>query len=261
MKKVLTLLLRHWIFFSFVAVILFLIAFYLLGFRVGPGPSIVQVGTVILIDVPERTEIYVDSTRQTVIGGGSGRVSITPGTHTLLASVQGYFPWNELVTIGSGETITIRPFFSPTNISGERLIEEDVASAKKAIAAVALPTKAEPLLMKDGCVAVYVLQNRVVAENIEGCEPLPYLCVEDTCAPTVVFPPADRLRGVTAFPGRDDALLISSGRLVHILELDPRAPRFFAPLYDRGEAPKAIPWTENSILVEDGETVLELFVS
>ena len=46
-----------------------------------------------------------------------------------------------------------------------------------------------------------------------------------------------------------------------MLELDPRTPRFFAPLYDRGEAPKAIPWTEDSILVEDGEMVLELFIS
>ena len=77
----------------------------------------------------------------------------------------------------------------------------------------------------------------------------------------MVFPPADRLRAVTVFPGRDDALLISSGSLVHVLELDPRTPRFFAPLYDRGEAPKAIPWTEDSILVEDGEMVLELFIS
>lgn len=259
MKKFLSLLRNHWFFFTFLAIIVVVTGAYLAGFRVAPGPSITQVGTLIITDAPEKTEVFVDGVGERVVSGDAVRISIYPGTHTIIVAAPGTQPWNELVTVLPGESLTVHPIYSPTTLQAHKLTAEEIPAARTAMWNYTLPTKAEPIVLHDGCVIAYALQNRIVAEAVpsDTCTPPAYLCSGEECAPTVVFPAVEALRSFYAFPGRNDALLASSGSYAFILELDPREPQFFAPLY-KGKVPLAIPWTESSFLLRDGETFLEI---
>ncbi len=260
MKKVVSLLKTHWFFFSFLGLIALIAILYTVGLRVGPGPSIVRVGTLLISDVPEQTEVYVDDTRRAAVVGGVARIALSPGPHTVIIAAPEAQPWSELVLIESGESFEVSPILAPTSIHGEKLAGADAEAARKAILAYKLPLKAGPLSLASGCALVYTAQNRIVAEatTTETCTTPPdYLCIGEGCATTVIFPPTGTLRSVSPLPGRDDALLVSSGNMVYVLELDPRDPRFFAPLY-KGIAPIGIPGTDGKILVQDGKLFYQL---
>jgi hypothetical protein len=98
-----------------------------------------------------------------------------------------------------------------------------------------------------------VLDNRVVASaaTTTGCTPPPFLCIGGTCATTVVFAPVAPLRAVLPYPGRQDALIVSYGNTLAVIELSPLKPQFFAPLI-QGIQPAAASFDATHIVVRDG---------
>lgn len=231
---------------TIVAIFAVIVIFHMSGFRIGPGVSIVRVGTLVVTDLPEGASIYVDDSynRRT---SGSAKITLIPGSHHVIVSVDGHQPWSELVAIESDTETKVRPLVVPTRMNIEEIEDKD-GLAK--VTATKLPTVAAPLTMAGGCALVSVSGNRIIADatTTPGCTPPPYLCSEGSCGPTVIFSPLEPMHSVISYPGRDDALIVSVGRTLFVLELDPREPGYFAPLV-RGTNPKAAPWDEDSIVV------------
>src|SRR6185437_9178686 len=95
---------------------------------------------------------------------------------------------------------------------------------------------------------VFVSDNRVVvdaATTTPGCTPPEYLCTEGSCAPTIAYAPLATLRSVIPFPNRTDAVLVTAGEWVYAIALDPRNPRYFAPVH-HGTAPSIAPASSTS---------------
>ena len=65
------------------------------------------------------------------------------------------------------------------------------------------------------------------------------------------------MRTVLAYPGREDALIIATGGLLYVVELDPREPQFVGELW-RGSLAFAAPWSASSVVVTDGTATFEI---
>lgn len=250
----------YWLYLLLLLVVITGFLGYVNGYRFGPYGLPVKAGTLIVTDVPPQTTVYLDNIRRHYVEASSTSMFVTGTTHSVIVDADGYQPWNELVTIPEGATLTLHPLLVRQQILEKKVEGADIAPAWQAIWKTVLPTKETPLTTPDGCVNVYTLGNRIVAEAVQSdaCVPPPYLCTPDAgCAPVIVFEPVETIRDVLVYPGRSDALLVSSGNKVYVLEIDPRDPRFFAPLV-RGESIRVAPWGERSIVVSDGALLREI---
>lgn len=245
--------------YLFICAVLVLIALlttlYSLGYRPGPGLTIVRVGTVLVASLPSGATVYVDGSKRGVTHSGFMRLSEVPGSHLVIVDAVGNYPWNEVVTVSSRTLETVTPVLVPVD-----LVQTPVESEKKNTALAILhgdwfPTSDSPLHLN--CMDIYVDANRVLARVSSStapasCTPPAFLCSNGTCAPTIIFAPVDKVTSVIPFPGRTDTLVIAFGSTMAAIEIDPRSPQFFAPLI-HGNVPFQIaPASSGRILVSAG---------
>ncbi len=244
---------RHALLLGIALLFVLLCIGYALGYRPGPSLTFVRVGTLVLTNVPVGGTVYADETKRTVSTGKDIRLTLVPGSHSIIIDVKGNNPWSDTVNIAPRTDTTVSPINVPLTVQRTLLQGADAMKAQSAIAAYALPSDAKPLAMAGGCVNVSVANNRVLATmaTSTSCTPVPYLCVGGSCATTVVFAPVTPLRSVLPYPGREDALIVAYGTNVAVLELNPLKPQFFAPLLQGGVAPVIAPWDASSIVVHD----------
>lgn len=229
------------------------------GYRVGPSLTLVRAGDVVLEGLPQRATVYADETRRATSSGGDVRVRLTPGNHSIIVDMPGGYPWNDVVFVEAGSKAVVRPINVPREPVKRRLTPEETARAQALLRTYALPTPAHPLALGDGCVSIAVSGKNVLATGTTTppCAPPSFLCAEGACEPILVFPPAAAPRAIVPLPGHDDAFVMSYGNLVAVIEVDPRAPQFFAPLLE-GEPAVALPWGEHSLLLATMEGFFEL---
>ena len=223
------------LFLTVVLILVLLIAVpYLLGFRIGPGLKLERVGTLDLVNVPAQASIIIDQNfTRTTKKPGDATYELMNGSHSVIVSVPGDYPWSALTPISSHNTFKVTPLLISEHPNITPLSGTEKDTATNVIASSTLPSRTSPLLLANGCANVYVANNQIIAEakNAPGCTPPPYLCDTVTsCSPTVVFSPISPLRGVARFPGRQDALVVEFNDVIYAIDLDPRAPQFFAPI-------------------------------
>lgn len=234
--------------FSLLALITAFALVYAFGYRLGPGLSVTKLGTLVLTGLPESSVIYVDGEIRSHPRTSEDRIALLPGAHTVIISSPVHQPWNEVISITAQEETNVVPLFIQSTITVTPLQGEEVASARKIFALSPLPTEERPLSV--GCTDIYISVNRIVADVTDGCTPPPFLCDGAACGPTILFNPIETILSVIPLPGREDALIVATGKSLFVLEIDPREPVFFAPLF-RGQAPIAALYNENSIVIED----------
>lgn len=244
---------RNFILVLFVLLIVLFAVGYALGFRPGPGLTFVRAGTLVLSSLPEGATVYADETKRAVGHGKDVRIALIPGNHSIIVDAKGDNPWNDIVNVAPRVDTVVHPLLIPLTVDRNSFEPEERAKADATLAAYKLPTSVTPLVLENGCAAVSVSQNRIVASVASSTTcttPPPYLCVGGTCATTVIFSPIATLRSVIPYPGREDAVIVAYGDTLAVLELNPLKPQFFAPLV-RGVAPIAAPLDAHTITVHD----------
>jgi hypothetical protein len=251
---------RHAFLVLFILFVALLSTGYALGYRPGAGFTFVRTGTLVLTGLPTGATVYADETKRATAKSGDVRLSLVPGSHTIIVDAAGNNPWNELVNIDSQAETSVAPLIVPLKVTRTFIPEADRAAAEAKIAGYALPSDQHPLVMAGGCANVMVSENRIVAAaaTTTGCVPPPYLCVGGTCATTVVFCTRATQHYVLPFPGRNDTLIVAYGDTLAVLELNPLKPQFFAPLIQGGVAPVAAPYDDKHIVVHDDTSTFEI---
>ncbi len=229
---------------------------YALGYRPGPDLTFVRVGTLTLSGMPKGSIVYVDQTKRATSIGKDVKLALEPGSHSVIADMPGDYPWSDVVTITTRADTKASPIIVPMSVV--RTPVPDTTTANTVLSTYKLPDAANPIIMENGCAIVSVENNRVLASpaTATGCTPPPFLCIGGTCATTVVFAPIAPLRAVLPYPGRQDAVIVSYGSTLAVLELNPLKPQFFAPLL-QGIQPAAALYDAKDIVVRDaGKTFL-----
>ena len=243
-----------------------LAAGYLMGYRPGPGLSVVHTGTLIVTGLPDASILYVDQEKQSTSGAaGFARMNLVPGSHTIIVAAPNAIPWEELVAIHSNQDTSVSPVLVPTELTQTPVETDKAPLARAVLQGDWLPTPASWLKLP--CVDIYVENNRVLARvasttgetssastspKTPGCTPPPFLCESGTCAPTVVLAPRETVHGVIPFPGRSDTIIVAFGSSLIAIEIDPRNPQFFAPLLHGTTPYRIAPSDLSHILVSAG---------
>lgn len=250
-----------WFLAGIVAFIALVTVLFLAGFRIGPG-IITRAGTISVTDLPAGAALYIDEQKRVDPEDGIAEAVVLPGNHRVIIGTPDYQPWNELVAVEPGKETRLAPIFVPVKPHAGIMLPAGQADAWRRVNASVLPGSATPLPLSGGCALVSVQGNRILATptTTPSCEPPLYLCIDGSCAPTVVLEGAESIRSLFPYPGRDDALIVALGTSLFVLELDPREPQFFAPLM-RGDAPlRAAPGDEGDIVVAEGARFLKVYL-
>jgi hypothetical protein len=245
-----------------VVFILLLAIPYALGYRIGPGVKLERVGTLELTGLPKGASVYVDqSLQKTTTKAGNLNTELVGGSHSVIVSVPGDYPWNTIVAITSHKTTTMNPIFVGETPIATLLSGTDRDAALAGIASTTLPTEAKPLLLANGCAAVYVADNQLLAEatTTSGCTTPPaYLCDNaGTCSPTIIFSPVSPLTFVAKYPYRQDALVVQIDNVLYAIALDPRTPQFFAPILTATQ-PIIGTLPDGTVVVHNGSSVFRI---
>lgn len=253
LKNILSYLRRHALLLLVALLFVLLCIGYALGYRPGPDLTFVRAGTLTLSSVPKGATVYVEQTKRAVSNGKDVRLVLEPGSHSIIVDIPGDYPWSDVVSVAARMNTTASPILVPMTVMRTSVSEAQAKEADAAITSYQLPDAAHPIVMENGCANVSVLDNRVVASaaTTTGCTPPAFLCVGGTCATTVVFAPIAPLRAVLRYPGRQDALIVSYGSTLAVIEVSPLKPQFFAPLL-QGIQPAAAPFDATHIVVRDG---------
>jgi hypothetical protein len=244
-----------------ILIVLALAATYELGFRLGPGVTLERVSSLTLTNVPTGASIYVDQTfRTTTTATSSVKEELLSGSHAIIVSVPGDYPWNTMISMISGKNVSISPIFISMEPNVTPLSGTDKTNAIAAIASSTLPTFGNPIKLMNGCELLYVSNNQVIADAATTtplCTPPPYLCTGTSCGPTIIFSPVTPLTLVKQFPGRQDALVVQLGTILYAIAVDPRSPQFFAPILT-GTQPVAGALSNGTIVVQNGTAVYKV---
>jgi hypothetical protein len=234
---------------------------YGLGFRIGYGVHLERVSTLTLTNVPNGSSIFIDQTlRTTTTATSSVKEELVSGSHAIIISAPGDYPWNTITTVASGKPTTVNPIFVSTEPHVTPLSGTAETAAVSAIASTTLPTFTHPLTLANGCAIVYASNNQVIADfasTTPGCTPPPYLCSGTSCGSTIIYSPVSPLKMVAPFPGRQDALVIQVQNILIALALDPRSPQFFAPILT-ATSPVIGTLPNGSVVIKNGTAVFRV---
>ncbi len=237
---------------------------FLLGYRLDTA-GFSRVGTLSMSNLPRGTTLYVDESRQVFSSVGITSTALSAGSHSVIVDAPGYLPWNERFEITAGENTELTPILVTEEPVGKVLSGEDATRALALIRAANPPVKASPLTLENGCALAYASGGRILADatTTPACATPPYLeCVSQDgaagiCATTIVYTAPTPIISMIAYPGRTDAVIIAESTGVYGVELDPREPQYVVPLFT-GTTIGAAPWSDSSIVISDGTTVVEL---
>lgn len=240
--------------------LLLLFVGYASGYRLGPGLVLTKEQQVIITNIPNDAKVFSDLAPRKNVQNNIITISLIPGNHTLLVSAKGYWPWKYMVNVPENRSVTVRAFLIPQIPKGVLLSGSKRKVAEKKIKASVLTSKNKPLLFANICMSLSVSNNQVIATPLttsSSCTPPPYLCLNDTCAPIIIFSSGKKISRLMKYPGRNDAILLEINNTIYALSIDPRSPRTFAPLL-KGIHPIIAPGVGNNLLIQDENTVYQL---
>lgn len=229
------------------AVIIAILAFYAAGYRLAMPFGISRPG-VITVAVSPDMSIYVDNSKKIDFASTSQRVEYktSPGSHSVIASRPGFYPWMKTVELQSGGTVSLDPIFVAQNPSGSIINQKDTQyqTILNAIKSNTLPTADSPILSPDQSTSVWVEQNIIIAKV-------------DGEVHTVVHP-ATPIRNVSFYKNHSDALIFSDYNSVNMIEISQSGEQNFMPIY-RGQSPTFAPAAEDSLYVlDENGTLMEI---
>lgn len=179
--------------------------------------------------------------------------NLTPSSYLVLVSNDDYWPWAKFVDVKRGEVSARHPLLVPKIIP---LVEIPRASTTPYLVAKTLfasSTATTSLASKN--IKVWVEGKDIHAEWLGSLEARPYyFCPDDrsgACpADIVIYQSTTPIRALDFYPGRDDALLLTTGNSVFATEIDPMMYRNSYPIF-RGTQPE-VRLTRDAVYIKDG---------
>lgn len=240
-----------------------LVVFYLLGYRFGPGVSIIRTGSIV-VEVPKAgTKVYLDTKKRKTTTQPREEVRfsyLSPEDHLVIAAKDGYYPWTKALKVRESKVSRLRPFLVPSNPSGFIITGEDPEYEKilSLTSGNALPSRLTKKTSADGKMAVWFENGGIRAEWLGAEENIPgEFCSGDTCDREIeAVTLSQNPRNIDFYPGRNDVLIIAGGENIFAVDIDRHGLQNFQPVY-KG----ATPWFglgAGTLFVRDGGVLMEI---
>ena len=195
-------------------------------------------GAVVFIDNIERAVVPQDATSVTVSG-------IAPQESDVIIALNDAWPWIDRIVFETNTSYTRTPLLLAREPDAlpitQNMPGHEAASA--AFARTTLPTAVAPLFSTDQRAFVWA-DNATVYARING-------------EAITTFTGKEPIRALAWFPNRFDTLIVAAGSQIFVVDIDPKNPQNFFPIYS-GLAPTfGLDGTGDlRIYVRDGATLL-----
>lgn len=230
-----------------IALIILIFVLYKNGYRVTENFSIGKIGQ-LNINLPiENTSIIIDKKIKINSEKNIETISLSPNTHEIIISKEGYYPWVKKIKIPSKESVSIDPFFVNQNASGEMItvVDSDYWKIKRDIQTSVLPTKENPLISQDKEIQIWIENNAVISKTKDSFH--------------TVIEPDTIIKNISFYKNRDDVIIFSTYNGVYAIETDTENTQNFMPIY-KGVDPYFATSTENSIYILDKDILMEVVI-
>ncbi len=236
---------------------------FLGGYRLGAGGDLKRPGSIEILVPRAGSVVYLDGTQQQITESDNERVSVArvaSGAHEVLVSQNLYWPWKKEVTVGSGQSVALKPFLVNQNTSGSIITTSDPEYYRitQMIAAARVPEPTSKKVSADGAVAVWVEGKDLKAEwRGESGRAPSYFCKPTCSSITVLSMEEKQARAIDFYGARSDVLVVAIDGGIYALEIDPSGTQNFQPIF-QGVAPSFVLGGTGSLLVRDGNQLLEV---
>ena len=151
-------------------------------------------------------------------------LKIKKGSHSIILSKEGYWPWVTITDISKKQTLNLYPFFVRQNSSGFMITKEDPE--------------------------YYDILNRFWTKTHIDWE-------KDEYTPAIIAELESEIRASDFYKNRQDVILIAVENGIYALEINSSSTPNFQPIY-KGTEPTFVKKDNNSIYVKDGEILMEV---
>ena len=190
---------------------------------------------------------------------------VSPGDHSVIVSLQGYYPLGKNLEVKKGNTLKLKPFSINKAVDSSSVItnftETQLDKINKLLKTSTLNKKIS--FSGDGNVEIKKDKNKIFATWLGDKSSIPdFLCDNNECAETTLVFKSDigNVSSIDFYPGRDDVVIFSVGKNIYAIEIDKKGTQNFQPIY-AGESPKFVVSEENSTLfVDDAGTIFGIML-
>lgn len=241
--------------------------FYFSGYRFDNKFGITGTGNVEITSPLEGVVVYIDNAKEKTTSKSDEKVTLSnlkPGVHTVLLSKEGYWPWKKDITILSGVSVKLNPFFVSKTVSGSAITGAD--PEYDSIMEMVLKntfSSENKLVSPGGLVSISLEEGAIWAEWLGLKENIPYYFCSDATKTSCenklkILSSKDKIKNIEFYKDRFDLLLIAMGESVSVLELDIKGTQNFQPIY-KGKDPSFVKTQYGeSIFVLDVSSLMEI---
>ena len=235
-----------------ILIILFFTSIFVLyskGFRLQDNLAIGHLGKLEMTLPIKNTSIIVDDTKKIITTKDNELVSVelSPRTHNIIVSLDGYFPWAKKIIVPSNAAIKIEPMFITQNPAGEIITENNPKywEIKNLIENMELPTKEKPITSTDGKVIVWLEENFIMSKIGDEIH--------------TIIQPSTSVKNLQFYENKSKAVIFSTDTIVYAIEINTEGIQNFMPIY-KGTNPYFIETDSNFIYILDGNLLMKVII-
>lgn len=256
-----------------IIVLLFIICIgaYFTGYRFdAKNLKAISPGSVILALPLNDVNILINDTDAGIGRVVDGKIDlkyIPAGMQKIGVIKEGYWPWQKVVNVRSGETVTLNPILVNKNPTGEVIPPADIEYAKLK-SKILSEVNTNQVTSSDNSVlltkASTTLKAKYIGENLNNA-PFPFCTfdiygdtLEDSCFEEIVaFTSIEKIRNINFYKNRSDVALLAISNGIYAIELGADDFQNFQPLY-KGKNPNFTIGEDGKLYILDEEALMLL---
>jgi hypothetical protein len=185
---------------------------------------------------------------------------VSPGEHSILVYLAGYYPWEKTVRVRTGDATKVRSFFVRKNITPSYIKTEFTDADRNRIndMIATADTNKKISFFGNGNVEIKKDNNEISATWLGDSASLPdFFCNDTDCANSISVFNSDvgQIGMIDFYPNRDDVVLFSLGESIYAIEIDQKGTQNFQPVYT-GTSPKFTTEEQSSMVFIKDDDVL-----
>ncbi len=201
--------------YYYAGLLIFLIAFSLFLFYKENSKGLLKINT-----SQSNLKLFIDEKEKNF----DEKIKLTSGTHSIILSKNGFWPWVKEIEMNRKQEKEIRPFFIPQNTNGFIIYEND-------------PEYEEILSLFNRKTYIDWEKNEFTPEIISDFE--------------------SEIRASDFYKDRENVIIIAVQTGIYVLEINSDTTPNFQPIY-KGAEPTFIKKDNTSIYVRDGKMLMEV---
>ena len=230
------------------------------GHRVMGSLGLTDTGRISIVAPRENVKIHINETYiETSDGTETVQRALPVGTHSVIVSRSGLYPWMKTVTVKQNSTITLRPFLVPHNPRTTliRPSHNSYRALRAKIQSSQPPSPETPITSVDGSIDLWIQNDAIHASWNNGTTSAPAaFCPGGQCRDSITVTPSKApIRNLAFYRDTHNVAIMAAEEGVYAIELDPRGnTQNFQPIYE-GIAPRFAKISTSTIAVYDNGTM------